>query len=69
MYETINKEAEKRGMSIRQLERFAGLGNGTIDKWKESSPKLETLEKVAAALGMNETTLINRAKKAGKEES
>lgn len=67
MYETINKEAKKRGMSIRQLERDAGLGNGTIDKWKESSPKLETLEKVAAALGMNETTLINRAKKADKE--
>lgn len=69
MYETINKEAEKKGMSIRQLERDAGLGNGTIDKWKESSPKLDTLEKVAAALGMNVTTLINRAKKAGKEES
>lgn len=67
MYETIKKEAEKTGMSIRQLERFAGLGNGTIDKWKESSPKLDTLEKVAAALGMNVTTLINRAKKAGKE--
>ena len=69
MYETINKEAEKRGMSIRQLERDAGLGNGTIDKWKESSPKLDTLEKVAAALGMNVTTLISRAKKAEKEES
>ena len=69
MYETINKEAEKRGMSVRRLEREAGLGNGTIDKWKESSPKLDTLERVADALGMNVTTLISRAKKAGKEES
>lgn len=67
MYETINKEAEKRGMSVRQLERNAGLGNGTIDKWKESSPKLDTLEKVAEALGLSVTTLINRAKKVGKE--
>ena len=67
MYETINKEAKKRGMSIRELERFAGLGNGTIDKWKESSPKLDTLEKVAAALGLSVTTLISRAKKVDKE--
>lgn len=69
MYEVIRKEAEKRGVSIRQLEDDAGIGNGTIGGWRESSPKLDTLEKVAAALGMNVTTLINRAKKTGKEES
>ena len=67
MYETINKEAEKRGMSVRQLEKAAGLGNGTISGWKESSPNLDTLERVADALGMNVTTLISRAKKAEKE--
>lgn len=62
MYETIVNEANKRSLSIRQLEAKAGVGNGTVDKWKRSSPKLDTLEKVATALDLEVTTLIKRSK-------
>lgn len=41
---------------------MAGLGNGTIRLWKDSSPRLENLERVADALGIKVTTLINKSK-------
>lgn len=63
MFDTIYAEATKRGKSIRQLEMEAKVGNGTITKWKTSSPTLESLEKVAEALGLDVTTLIKRSKK------
>ena len=63
LYETVKMEAEKRNKSIRQIEADAKVGNGTIEKWKRSSPKLDTLEKVADALGLDVTTLIKRSKK------
>ena len=61
MYNTINKEAKKKGISIRQLEKSAGIGNGTIGGWNESSPKLDTLKKVADVLGMTASELIHNA--------
>lgn len=63
LFATINREAEKRGISIRQLELKAGLGNGTIRGWETSSPTLDSLEKVAEVLGLKTTTLIARSKK------
>lgn len=63
MYETIKAEATKRGLSIRQLEIRSNVGDGTIEKWKRSSPKLDTLEKVADALGLKPETLIARRRK------
>lgn len=46
----FNKIAEKcseNNISIATLERECGLGNGIIGKWKESSPTVEKLQKVA----------------------
>lgn len=63
MYETIKEEAEKKGMSVLQLEQKAGLARSSICKWKESSPNLDSLDKVAAALGIKTSTLIDRARK------
>lgn len=63
MYETVKKLCEKKNISISRLEREAGLGNGTIAGWKQFEPKLSTLTKVADALGVSVTTLINKSKK------
>ena len=63
MFFTVKQEAEKRGLSIRQVESKAGLGNGTIKGWETSSPTLDTLEKVANVLNLDVTTLIKRSKK------
>lgn len=58
IYDTVKALADKRKISIAELERKAKLGNGTIGGWKESSPNLESLNKVAKALEVNVTTLL-----------
>lgn len=63
MYETVKELCEKRNISIAKLEREAGLGNGTISAWRKYEPNLSTLTKVADALGVSVTTLINKSKK------
>jgi transcriptional regulator with XRE-family HTH domain len=62
LYETIKTLCDKRKISVSELERRTGLGNGTISKWKTSSPKLDNLEKVAEELGIKVTTLIAKSK-------
>ena len=58
MYEKIKKICEKQGMSITKLEQLAGLSNGTIGKWKKSSPSVRNLSDVAKVLGVNVSELI-----------
>lgn len=58
IYETVKAIAEKRGISLKQLEVKAGIGNGTIGKWRESAPSVDTLKKVADALDVTVSTLV-----------
>ena len=50
IYENIEALCKERGISVTTLEKRAGLGNGTIGKWKDSSPKVENLQAVANTL-------------------
>ena len=52
MYEKVKAIAEKKGLSISAVEKMAGLANGTIGKWRESSGgvRIESVKAVAAAL-------------------
>lgn len=59
IYENVVKAARERDIPITALEEKAGIGNGTIGKWKNSSPNLDTLEKVANALGVPVISLIS----------
>ena len=45
--------AEKNNISISCLEKKLGFGNGTIKKWRESSPSVENLKKVADYFGVS----------------
>jgi transcriptional regulator with XRE-family HTH domain len=58
IYDNVKALADKRKISIAELERKAKLGNGTIGGWKDSNPNLESLNKVAKALDVNVTTLL-----------
>lgn len=58
VYDKVKKMADKRGISIYALERRAGLQNGAISKWRESSPTLKSLQAVAAALDVTVDELI-----------
>lgn len=58
MLEKIKEIAEKQGLSISALEKKANIGNGTIARWNNSSPNLDTLQKVANALGIGLNELL-----------
>lgn len=64
VYENVCWWAEKRGLSIHQLEQKAEIGNGVISRWeKDYSPSMKNLKKVADALGVTVNTLLREEKK------
>ena len=48
--ERIDGLLNEKKMSRRKLERDAGLGTGTVAKWKDRNPTSENLQKVADVL-------------------
>lgn len=50
IYEQIKILCVKKGLSISQLEKKAGLGNGSIRNWEKYSPLVSSVMKVAEAL-------------------
>lgn len=64
IYDNIEKLCAKKNISIRRVEEAAGLGNGTIGKWKNDNcqPSFTSLQKVAEALEVSVSTLIRERK-------
>lgn len=58
IYENVRRLANKKDMSICKLERNAGLQNGTIGKWRTSSPNVSSIKAVADVLGVTVDVLI-----------
>lgn len=54
----IKSICDKKGISLAELERKAGLGNGTVGRWDESVPNLASLDAVAKVLGTTSAELI-----------
>jgi transcriptional regulator with XRE-family HTH domain len=57
----VREIAESQGLTASRLARLTGLANETVYPiWRnESSPKLDTLQKIADALGCKVTDLID----------
>lgn len=53
LYQKIVELCEQRGTNVSKLERECGLANGTIRRWKDSSPSIENLIKVADKLDVS----------------
>ena len=47
IYDKIKTLCNAEGITIKALEQELGMGNGTIGKWKKSSPTVDLLKKVA----------------------
>ena len=58
IYANVKELCAKKKISVTALEAKAGLGNGTIHNWKDSSPTVATLQAVADALGVKLTRLL-----------
>ena len=59
IYDKIKAMCEERGMSVRQLEVAAGLKNGAISKWNDSSPTIKNLKAVADVLKVKVDKIIS----------
>lgn len=62
IFEKIQSVAMEKGLSIAEVERRANIGNGTISKWKTSSPSVDNLNKVAKVLDVDINTLMPEVK-------
>lgn len=57
-FEKVEQIRKERNVSRSKLERLSGIGSGLIGKWKFTNPKMNTLAKVAAVLGVDATELL-----------
>lgn len=69
IYQRIKEACQQQGLSIRSLEQQAGLSNGSISKWVESSPTVDSLTAVTKVLGitMDDLCKDEQAEKRGEE--
>lgn len=59
IYKNVSCLCKQRGISIAKLEKETGLGNGSIGRWRESSPRVESLAAVAAFFGVTVDYFLN----------
>ncbi len=62
-FERIEKLRKEAGLSQGKLEKELGFSNGSISKWKNSTPKVERLQKLADFFGVSVEYLMT-----GKED-
>ena len=58
MYQRIKELCDKRGITIAELERDAGIGNGAIKEWENRYPRVDNLAMVAKVLKVSISTLV-----------
>lgn len=58
IYDTIKAICEEKGMSVSQLEKKAGLTNGSISKWNNHIPQADRLQAVAKVLKVKMEKLL-----------
>lgn len=58
VYENVKALCDKKGISITQLEKDAGLSNGSIGKWRNCVPKADSLQAVAKVLKVKMEKLL-----------
>lgn len=63
IYKNVAELCKKNGISISMLEKAVKLGNGTIGRWRESSPSIGNLKAVADYFGVSVDALISDAPK------
>lgn len=65
LLDIVRAKCEEKNMSIAALEKEAGIANATIRGWDKSSPRIDTLQKVAAVLGCSIDELVNEEQAVG----
>lgn len=58
LVERLEGVAKKKGLTFNRIERELGLGNGTIKRWNDQSPRLDKLTAVAQFVGVSLDYLV-----------
>lgn len=58
IFERTKQTAINRGLTLRQVEEQAGLGQNSLYAWKKYTPKGSNLQKVADVLGVSVDYLL-----------
>lgn len=61
LLEKIKEEAVKNKLTLNQLNERAGLGTNAIYRWKDQTPSIEKLQKVADVLHVSTDYLLGRS--------
>lgn len=59
IYDKIKEICKSKSISVTQLEKEAGLSNGAISKWNDSSPTVDNLQSVAKILKIKVDKLLD----------
>lgn len=68
-FERIEELRKASGLSQGKLEKELGFSNGSISKWKNSTPKYERLQKIAQYFGVTVEYLMDGKESAEKEKA
>lgn len=61
LFEKIKMLCHKNGLTVRELERRCGFGNGTIRRWGvENQPGIDRVLKVANVFGITIDELLKK---------
>lgn len=63
LLEKIKIEANKKGLTLRQINEKAKLGTNAIYRWKNQTPNIESVQKVADVLGVSTDYLLGKEDK------
>ena len=58
LVDRLEVEVKKKGLTFNRIERECGLGNGTIKRWNDQSPRLDKLAIVAQYVGVSLDYLV-----------
>ena len=59
--DNVKRLCYENHISIWSLEKAIDVGNGTIGKWENSSPRIDTVKKVADYFGVTVDELLSDA--------
>ena len=59
----------KKKISVAELERTLGFGNGSISKWNKQSPSVDKLNKVADYFDVSVDYLLGRTNTRSKKDN
>lgn len=58
LIENVRRKCRERGITLAELERATGIGNGVIARWEGSSPRVDNVQKVAEYFGVTVDELL-----------